>query len=160
MVAFDEPKETLSLLKRTKRDDCCEVGRSRNHNFNLDKSATERDYRGHKSGSSSGTNCSTSSVRREGLLIRARACHPEWRNSATLGIALVTPSNRDHALPIIYLHLEVEPGERVRVKFPRICLFNERRIEFQKLDSLQDLSWYRICDFFYNARNSFWRTAL
>lgn len=129
MVASDEPKETLSRLERTKKDDRCEVARTRNHDFNLDKSATERDYRGHKSGSSSGTNCSTSSVRREGLLIRARACHPEWRNSPTLGIALVTPSNRDHALPIIYLHLEVSKrGERARVKFPRTCLFNERSI--------------------------------
>lgn len=124
MVAFDEPKETPSRLKRTKKDDCCEVERSRNRDFNLDKSATERDYRGHKSGSSSGTNRSTCSVRREGLLIRARACHPERSNSPTLGIALVTPSNRDHALPIIYLHLRVERGERVRVKFPRICLFD------------------------------------
>lgn len=143
MVVFDEPKETPSRLERTKKDDCCEVGPSRNRDFNLDKSATERDYRGHKSGSSSGTNRSTCSVRREGLSIRARACHPEWRNSPTLGIALVTPSNRDHALPIIYLHLRVERGERVGVKYPRICLFDERHIELEKLDSLQDRSWIR-----------------
>lgn len=39
MVAFDEPKETPSRLERTKKDDCCEVARTRNHNFNLDKSA-------------------------------------------------------------------------------------------------------------------------
>lgn len=34
---------------------------------------------------------------RGSLDTRAQACHSEWRNSFTLGIVFVMPSNRDHA---------------------------------------------------------------